>query len=253
MKIENFRHLNFIMVIAFCLFIFSPIAVAFADDLSPEESAFENPTQALRAINLAEAYAAMPDPELEKALDLVNTTEDDLEKAQADLDALDPDNLENEDAIALLKTKIEDLELELKDAQDDVDSRMADDAGVTPEDILMMREEGMGWGEIAHELGLHPGVLGMGHTKRNQNKNTWKKDLNSDGEISDNEIEEATARNFKYGFSKGHGVSHDKGNQGNSGKSHGKKGGKDNQNAGNNESDNGGSGHDKGHKGGKKK
>ena len=63
--------------------------------------------------------------------------------------------------------KIEDLESDLKTAQDDVDTRMAENVGVTAESIEAMREDGMGRGEIAHELGLHPGLLGMGHTKRN--------------------------------------------------------------------------------------
>ncbi|MCK5685313.1 hypothetical protein KAJ27_14375 [bacterium] len=253
MKTMNFKHLNLIMVIAFCLFIFGPIGTALAEEgdeeivevdeqdepeAEVEEPAFQNPTQVQRAINLAEAYAEKPDPELEKALDDVDKTQEDLDKAQEELGKLDPDDPENKDKIAQLNDDITGLELALKNAQDDVESRMADNAGVTSEDIEAMREEGMGWGQIAHELGLHPGLLGMGHTKRNRDKTGLGKGFNSDEEISDTEIEEATARNFKSGFSKGHGISADKDNQGKSSE----KGDKGKNNSGNNNGNNGNNG-----------
>ena len=62
----------------------------------------------------------------------------------------------------------------------------------------------MGWGEIAHELGLHPGVLGQGHAKKSKFKNSWGTDSGSDDEIFDEDIEAATARDFKEGKAKGH-------------------------------------------------
>ncbi len=33
-----------------------------------------------------------------------------------------------------------------------------------------MRTSGMGWGEIAKELGIHPSVLGLRNTKKAQNQ-----------------------------------------------------------------------------------
>ena len=36
---------------------------------------------------------------------------------------------------------------------------------VTSADVQAMRESGMGWGEICHELGVHPSVLGLAKGK----------------------------------------------------------------------------------------
>lgn len=35
--------------------------------------------------------------------------------------------------------------------------------GTTPEQIAAMRSQGMGWGQIARNMGVHPGALGLGH------------------------------------------------------------------------------------------
>ncbi|MCD4722508.1 MAG: hypothetical protein K8S13_22025 [Desulfobacula sp.] len=250
MRTRSFKLFNIIILMVFHLFIFGLMSLAFAADPPPEEEGgeivqteeqnepeddleepvFKNPTQAQRAINLAEAYAAKPDPELEEALDALEKAENDLLSAKEDGD----------------KEAIEKAEEALENAQEAADSYMAENAGITPEEIGEMREEGMGWGEIAHELGLHPGVLGMRHTKTYKNKKGWEEDISPDGEVSDFEIEEATARNFKSGFSKGHGASVDnKGNKNDKGKSSGK-GEKGKTNSGN-------KGGSKGNNGGKKK
>ena len=62
-------------------------------------------------------------------------------------------------------------------------------------------------------------LLGMRHTNQHRNKKGWGNDISTDDEISDTEIAEATTRDFKSGFSRGHGASVD--NQG-KGKSAGK-------------------------------
>ncbi len=272
MKIRNFKHLNLIMVMAFCLFIFGPMSTALAaedtpdeevvegivegDDQvdpdaleeDPEEPAFQNPTQVQRAINIAEAYAAKPDPDLTKAQEDLDNTQDELDKTQDELDALDPNNSVNAEEIARLTARIAELKSELGSAQVGFDNRLAEIAGeeVTPESIEQLRAEGMGWGEICHKYGLHPSINGMRHTKMHKNKAGWKEGFNPDGEDSDIEIEEATARNFKSGFSKGHGVSADKGNNGKSSE----KGSKGEENSGNKGNK---GGNDKGNNGGKKK
>lgn len=56
-----------------------------------------------------------------------------------------------------------------------------------------MRASGMGWGEIAHAIGVHPSVLGLGHQKKARNSYT------------NQEMVEATERNTKTGYAKGHG------------------------------------------------
>ena len=42
---------------------------------------------------------------------------------------------------------------------------LARDSGESPQAIAHLREQGMGWGQIAHQLGVHPGRLGRGHHK----------------------------------------------------------------------------------------
>lgn len=70
-------------------------------------------------------------------------------------------------------------------------------------EIYDMRSSGMGWGEIAQYYGLHPSISGLGHFKSNHEKAAqiskqphWK-----------TELQEATARSFKGGIAKEHGVS----------------------------------------------
>ncbi len=200
-----------------------------------EEPAFKNAAEAQRAMNLAEAYAAKPDPELQDALDEVS-------QAQKELDAA----IEAGD-----EARIEEAEKALEAAQKNADDKMAEDTDLTPEDIAQMRDDGLGWGEIAHELGLHPSVLGLGHTNRNKNK---KGDLGEgswgDG-TDDQDFKAATRRNFKSGFSQGHGASADKGNQGNSSDNDNKNNSKGKSNAGGN-GKGGGNGGGNGKGGGKK-
>jgi hypothetical protein len=71
------------------------------------------------------------------------------------------------------------------------------------EDIYHMRSSGMGWGEIAQYYGLHPSISGLGYYKSKHEHAAqismqphWK-----------TELQEATARSFKGGIAKGHGVS----------------------------------------------
>jgi hypothetical protein len=77
---------------------------------------------------------------------------------------------------------------------DDPDER-AQIEGQTTEDIAGMRASGMGWGQIAHELGVHPGTLGLGHSKTGKSAPTAT------------EAQLATARDTQTGGAKGHGVS----------------------------------------------
>jgi len=45
-------------------------------------------------------------------------------------------------------------------------------SSITPEEVSQMRNSGLGWGQIAKQLGLHPKSLGLGHNKRlDKNKN----------------------------------------------------------------------------------
>ncbi len=198
MKAKKFNFIIYIILIVFCLFTLGSIVPAWAEDPPPPEedpevnaeaSAFQNPAQAQRAVNLAEAYAAKPDPDLEKALLEVKKAEE--AKASLELDGASEEDLEQ-------------AQKRIDEALEKVDSYMAGNAGVTDDDIKAMREEGMGWGEIAHELGLHPGVLGLGHEKKQKFKKGWGTDFDPGDEISDEDLEAATLRDFNEGKAKGH-------------------------------------------------
>ena len=90
-------------------------------------------------------------------------------------------------------------------------------------DIADMRASGMGWGEICHELGVHPSVLGHGHHKDKGHPS---------GKFGDESAD--TGRDLQTGLAKGHGKDHSEGKglghenaSGHPGKSSGKgKGGK---------------------------
>ena len=70
-----------------------------------------------------------------------------------------------------------------------------------------MRAAGMGWGNIAKELGVHPGLLGLGHTKGKQkSKAEAYAGSIAAGAIEASEVAEATTRNTRSGYAKGHGL-----------------------------------------------
>jgi len=179
------------VVMAFALYMIPVPATA------QEASSFSNPAQAQHAANLVEALAAQPNSEAEAALDAVTEAEQNL----ADADAI---ATENEEAIAEAQTA---LDVAKKHAE----AVMAETAGVTADYISEMRNKGMGWGQIAHELGVHPGALGLGHTKGKTTRSREasmgaKSDKQGKGKFGKPEIGEATARDTKTGLAKGHGV-----------------------------------------------
>ena len=144
-----------------------------SDDLDAvdDESTYSNPAQAQKAQNLAEA-AAKDDPAVQDALDSLDAAQESGDEA----------------AIA--------------EAEKDLEAALADAAGVHEADIADMREDGMGWGQIAHELGVHPGVLGLGH--RYGRTNTQRSQLgNAFGRGPKGEMASATARNVRTGWSNG--------------------------------------------------
>jgi hypothetical protein len=50
------------------------------------------------------------------------------------------------------------------DAQMEIARNLADNSDLSLSEIITMREDGAGWGKIAGELGVSPGVLGLGHS-----------------------------------------------------------------------------------------
>ena len=162
-----------------CLIIFNPATTVLAVDDDP---AFSNPTQAQRAINVAEEYALEKTRQIESA-------QKEADQIQGEINAIP----EGEEIPQSLLDELAAAERRVSD--------LISQEGVEPEDINDMRQEGMGWGEIMHELGLHPGLLGVGH----------KKGLEKNADVPDSEILSATKKNYKSGGSfKGHGNASEK-------------------------------------------
>ena len=170
-----------------------------------------NDTQLQRIENLASASFDPKDYEsLAEALEAVEQAELDLEAAIA---ADDPD------AIALAEQALADARLAAEDG-------MSEALGAAAEEIAAMREDGMGWGVICHELGLHPSVLGMGHTNR------YRETIQTSGELEDGEAVAnranhgqglgSTDRNLGGGVAKGHGMRSDGESISNNGRGNGR-------------------------------
>ena len=163
-----------------------------ADEETPATSEFSNPAQAAHAANLAEEVAATDTATIEAAQN-VQVAENEVKELEEALKAADPNN------IAAMKIAEDDLtkaESTLNKAETD----LAGLVGVTETAISEMRGNGMGWGQIAHELNVHPGVLGLGHMK------SYGANL-ATGFPDDFEMDEATKRDVKHGWAKGHGMS----------------------------------------------
>ncbi len=156
-----------------------------------ETPSYANPAQAAHAASLAEAAASQPDESTAAALSAV-------EQAEADLAEAEQNGIQEQ-----IDQALENLAV----AQEAYADLIAEKTGVISEEIMDMRSIGMGWGQIARELGVHPGLLGLGHTK---NKHGAYAEADMD------EMAEATSRNTRSGWSNGHGVGLNAGVQGTS-------------------------------------
>lgn len=193
-----------------------PLAPEADDDPADivEEPSYKNPAQAHHAANLQEqALAADPDllDQADKVADAEKEEADLLEELEKAAELYGEDSQEYKDLEEAYKEAQEETE-KLQDAYADM---LGERTGVLAEEIADMRQvQKMGWGQIAHYLGVHPKYLGrrLGHTKN------WKgvveeDELVDDGVIEpgepgdiDQEIAEATRRNTRSGWSSGHGV-----------------------------------------------
>lgn len=115
-------------------------------------------------------------------------------------------------------------------AQEQKAQSLAEASGTSVESITDLRESGMGWGEIAHELGVHPSVLGLGHTKKEFNENKARgRDMKG---FSDNDDASGSKGGKALGLS-GKGNNENKGKGNNSDKGNGSgKGNSSNQGGG---------------------
>jgi hypothetical protein len=161
---ENMRNVRkrciiyFLLVSLLLAFQISPL---YADENDVNESTdsgqFTNTAQDQHAQNLAEV-AALHDPQVSSLNEFLALTEKELNEAILSKDQERIDKAQ--EAYDSAKAKYEDA--------------LAKEIAATREEIANMRKQGIGWGEIAHKLGVHPGVLGLGHAKkalRNENMN----------------------------------------------------------------------------------
>jgi hypothetical protein len=152
-----------------------------------EDSAFQNPSQVQKAENVAEAAAL--NSEDQELADRVAA----LEAAEEALEGLTEDDPGYAEALAAVEAR-----------EQDVADRLGEISGETKDTIADMREAGYGWGQICHELGVHPSVLGnkYGHQKMSQHTVQARHGFGKKGEIS-----AATTRDVKTGWAQGHGKS----------------------------------------------
>jgi hypothetical protein len=155
--------------------------------------AFNSPAQVEHAKNLANQFATEKDPEAVAALDALEQSEKALAEAKA---------LGNEQAIAAAQADYD-------SAKALADAKVAAAAGVARSDIEAMRNANMGWGEIAHELGIHPSALGLGQTKDKADNSLGKdtkasKASHKDG--TEQGLKAATVRDTTTGKAVGHGA-----------------------------------------------
>ena len=171
----------------------TPALAASPDDTVTEQPAFTSPVQAERAANLAEQAAMQTSTALQNSLHQVDAAEQRMQQALA---------TGNQAGITAARSALE-------RAQQQYTQQLSEMTGVMTDDIEKMRENGMGWGQIAAELGVHPGELGMDHDRRGRDQEMTTQNHGRAGGmhhgIDPDEMAEATARDMQTGWSGGHG------------------------------------------------
>lgn len=153
-----------------------------ADNIKPE---FATSADALRAATRAKE-AVNRNSSLKQSLANVENAQNRLKKAV---------NSDDRNAITRANQA-------LAKAEEAYIGDLADITGVSNKDIMAMHDTGMSWGDVAHELGVHADVVGLGHTR----DDTSTRSNHTAGRIDARELNEATARNMSSGWSLGHGV-----------------------------------------------
>lgn len=147
------------------LFLINPV---FAEN--HETSELQNPAQIQKAQNLSDASFKNFQNEISEKQEDVETKQSSYDEKEANLQdaqtAFDNEvSPQTTEALANAQAEFDIANEELDSAKDS----LAQVSQTSVEDINEMRLEGMGWGEIAHELGVHPSNLGLGKTMRNKN------------------------------------------------------------------------------------
>lgn len=176
------------------------------DDADDEGPAFQNPAQAQKAENLANRAARdSDDEELAERVDNAENAEQELAAARERLANLPEDATEEERRQAV--QDVRQARRDVRQSRAAVAERLSEISGELEADITRMREEGYGWGQIAHELGVHPSALGLGHKYGHRNK-AGQHARSRHGFGKQGDISAATTRDTKSGWgARGHGIS----------------------------------------------
>ena len=150
------------------LFLINPL---FAEN--HETSELQNPAQIQKAQNLSDASYENAQDDISEKQEDVEAKESSFDEKEANLQAAqiafnNEVSPETTAALANAQAEFNIANQELNTAKDS----LAQVSGTSVEDINEMRASGMGWGEIAHELGVHPSNLGLGNKNALRNKNT---------------------------------------------------------------------------------
>lgn len=144
-----------------------PVMAQEADDPGDAPApAFSNPTQSSIAEGLAAAATEKADAELADATTNLEAADDARNTAVANA-AANPDDTALQEEAAKAQQAYE----EAYDAF--TAAAAAADVDVTSADIAGMRDLGMGWGQIAQELGVHPSTIGQSVANRNRAMNSF--------------------------------------------------------------------------------
>ena len=162
-------------------------AASISDNTVPE---FANSAEAIQAANQAREVVTTTS-NLKESLANVENAQISVNKA-----------MKSGDQNAITKASIA-----LEKVEEAYMRELADISGVIETDILSMRDSGMEWRQVGHELGMHSEMLGFGHRGEMANhKDMMSAGPNQIGGVDALELSEATAINSNNGWSEGHGV-----------------------------------------------
>jgi len=176
--------LFFIVSIIGCLTLFVPAVASAQDTTEPavsdtettdttSETATEetrevnwNEAQTMKADNVAEAAAEVLAAKAAEAQADLAAAEAELTAAEANLADLNASSDASAAEIAAAEAAVAAATAAVTDAQATSDAATAASDSFDVSSVTAMRESGMGWGEICHELGIHPSVLGLALGKK---------------------------------------------------------------------------------------
>ncbi len=154
--------------------MFSAVIVLFAYPLLAEEqdeiSTFSNEAQVAKAETLSEISQEKAQEEALETQANIEAAEDSLANAQDNLATLEQDPNASLDEINAANLAVEEAFAEL----DRETKNLADISSVSVEEIAQMREDGLGWGDISHQIGVHPSNLGLAHGKKDARERSSK-------------------------------------------------------------------------------